>query len=55
MQQPTRLHTQPGGHEVRNRKPLALRDIAIVYTLVDSGLRASELCKFTDQGLFCCA
>lgn len=38
-------YTTRGGHTARNRKPLALRDIAIVYTLVDSGLRASELCN----------
>lgn len=37
-------YTTRGGHIAKNRKPLALRDIAIVYVLVDSGLRASELC-----------
>lgn len=35
------------GCTARNRKPMALRDVAIVYTLVDSGLRASELCALT--------
>lgn len=43
----TVTYTTRGGHEVRNRKPLALRDIAIIFTLVDSGLRASELCDLT--------
>ena len=38
-------YTTRGGNLVRNRKPLALRDVAIIYTLVDSGLRASEVCS----------
>lgn len=32
------------GHQVRSIRPEALRDRAIVLTLLDSGLRASELC-----------
>jgi integrase/recombinase XerD len=40
----TVTYTTRGGNVAKNRKPLALRDIAIVYTLVDSGVRASELC-----------
>lgn len=40
-------YTTRGGHAVRNRKPFALRDVAIIYTLIDSGLRASELCALT--------
>ena len=36
-----------GGKLITPRQPTASRDIAIVLTLVDSGLRASELCSLT--------
>jgi len=44
-------HTQPhimrGKHNCRRRRPTAHRDKAITKTLVDTGIRASELCKIT--------
>lgn len=39
----TRPWKTPDGHEVRSERPMALRDRAIVMTLADTGLRASEL------------
>lgn len=34
----------PHGREIRESRPTAIRDRAILITLVDTGLRASELC-----------
>jgi len=43
IQQPKRW-TMPSGRQVETSRPLADRDRAIVLTLLDGGLRASELC-----------
>lgn len=41
----TAPYTTRGGHTARNRKQTAFRDIAIILTLVDAGIRAQELCS----------
>jgi site-specific recombinase XerD len=43
----TRSYTRPGKRECSNRRPTALRDRAILLLLVDSGIRATELCELT--------
>jgi integrase/recombinase XerD len=43
----TQPHTMRGKHNSRRSRPTALRDRAIIKTLVDTGIRASELCKIT--------
>lgn len=44
--------TGRAGKPARSRRPTAQRDVAIVLTLVDSGVRASELCalEYRDYG-----
>ncbi len=41
----SRAYTRPGKRKCDNERPTALRDRAIIYLLVDTGLRASELCE----------
>jgi site-specific recombinase XerD len=43
----SRAYTRPGKRECRHSRPTALRDRAIILTLVDTGLRATELCNLT--------
>lgn len=40
----TRAWRTKTGRTVRTQRPTALRDRAIIFTLVDAGIRASELC-----------
>ena len=40
----SRAYTRPGKRKCENQRPTALRDRAIIFLLVDTGLRASELC-----------
>jgi site-specific recombinase XerD len=42
-----RSYTRPGKAECSNSRPTALRDRAIILTLVDTGMRATELCEMT--------
>jgi site-specific recombinase XerD len=41
----TRGYDRPGKRRSANTRPTALRDRAIILTLVDTGMRASELCN----------
>lgn len=43
----TREWETSNGKRAQYKRPTALRDIAIIYTLLDSGARNSELCAFT--------
>jgi integrase/recombinase XerD len=41
----SRSYVRPGKRKCRNTRPTALRDRAVITLLVDTGLRASELCN----------
>jgi len=41
----------PSGSTVVNKRPTALRDRALIYTLLDTGIRISELCAATIRDL----
>ena len=43
----TKEYTAHGGKRTRNRRPTADRDRAIILTLLDTGIRAQELCDLT--------
>lgn len=43
----TKTYSTRLGRKASNTRPTALRDKAIILTLVDTGLRASELCNLT--------
>jgi site-specific recombinase XerD len=43
----TKSYSRPGKAKCSNRRPTALRDRAIILTLVDTGMRATELCELT--------
>jgi integrase/recombinase XerD len=45
----SRAYTRPGKRECTHARPTALRDKAIILLLVDTGIRASELCKLSTE------
>jgi integrase/recombinase XerD len=47
----TQSYTRPGKAQCSNTRPTALRDQAILLLLVDTGLRASELCTLRTHHL----
>jgi len=47
----TRVYARPGKAPCNNSRPTADRDIAIILTLIDTGLRASELCALRIQDI----
>jgi len=47
----SRPYSRPGKRECVHRRPTALRDRAIMMTLLDTGLRASELCDLEIRDL----
>jgi len=44
-------YVRPGKRRCSNARPTALRDRAIILLLVDTGMRASELCNLRSQDL----
>lgn len=47
----SRVYTRPGKAPCTNARPTSLRDMAIILTLVDTGVRASELCHLRIQDI----
>jgi integrase/recombinase XerD len=45
------VYTRPSKRACNNTRPTALRDRAIILLLLDTGMRASELCELTLQAV----
>lgn len=47
----TRSYDRPGKRTCENRRPSALRDKTIIFLLLDTGMRSSELCGLTAKAI----
>jgi site-specific recombinase XerD len=47
----TRMYDRPGKRPCQNTRSTGLRDVAIIHLLLDTGLRASELCELQVKNL----